>query len=150
MSRRNALSKQLADCYNLDNGKKVVYLNNLQTLGNASSMDFGTTTVTASGSAVSVALDNSVKANTEIADNYFIAALVNVTKGAVSLDTTSAKVSVGTIAPALPAGWETTDTIHAIPLVTNETSAVTSFGSFIIKVRAEQKGRKQGPNVPIS
>ncbi|MEE1139052.1 MAG: DUF6266 family protein, partial [Acutalibacteraceae bacterium] len=115
MSRRNALSKQLAEYNVMDGTEKIIDFAEIDTLGNAPTMDFGTTTVTASGSAVSVALDNSVKANTEITDNYFIAALVNVTKGAVSLDTTSAKVSVGTIAPALPAGWETTDTIHAIP-----------------------------------
>jgi hypothetical protein len=139
MSRRNALSKQLAEYNVMDGTEKIIDFAEIDTLGNAPTMDFGTTTVTASGSAVSVALDNSVKANTNIADNYFIAALVNVTKGAVSLDTTSAKVSVGTIAPALPAGWETTDTIHAIPLVLDTKSSGFGFGTIGVNTRPARK-----------
>jgi hypothetical protein len=139
MSRRNALSKQLAEYNVMDGAEKIIDFAEIDTLGNAPTMDFGTTTVTASGSAVSVSLDNSVKANTEIADNYFIAALVNVSKDAVSLDTTSAKVSVGTIAPALPAGWETTDTIHAIPLVLDTKTTGFGFGTIGVTKRPVKK-----------
>jgi hypothetical protein len=139
MSRRNALSKQLAEYNVMDGTEKIIDFAEIDTLGNAPTMDFGTTTVTASGSAVSVALDNSVKANTEIADNYFIAALVNVTKGDVSIDTTSTKVSVGTIAPALPAGWETTDTIHAIPLVLDTKTSGFDFGTIGVTRRPVKK-----------
>ena len=139
MSRRNALAKQLAEYNVMDGTEKIVDFAEIDTLGNASTMDFGTTTATAAGSAVSVTLDNAVKANTELANNYFIAALVNVTKEAISLDTTSAKVSVGTIAPALPSGWETTDTIHAIPLVLDTTTAVGGFGTLGVFKRPVKK-----------
>lgn len=139
MSRRNALAKQLALYFIYKNGEKNIDFDGIDTLGNAATMDFGTTTVTTNGNAINITLDDSVKANTEIANNLFIAAIVNTTKGAISLDTTSTKVSVGTIAPALPSNWDETDNFIAIPLVTDEKVALTSFGSFIIKVRPEKK-----------
>ena len=139
MSRRNALAKQLAEYNMMDGTEKIVDFAEIDTLGNASTMDFGTTTATAANSAVSVTLDYAVKANTELANNYFIAALVNDTKGLVSLDTTSAKVSVGTIAPALPTGWEDTDTIHAIPLVLNTTTSFVGFGTLSVMKRPVKK-----------
>lgn len=139
MSRRNALSKQLAEYNVMDGTEKIIDFAEIDTLGNAPTMDFGTTSLNVHPQSVEVALDNSVKANTEIADNYFIAALVNVTKGAVSLDSTSAKVSVGTIAPALPAGWETTDTIHAIPLVLNTKTSSFGFGTIGVTKRPVKK-----------
>lgn len=139
MSRRNALAKQLALYFVYKNGEKNIDFDGIDTLGNAATMDFGTTTVTTNGNAINITLDDSVKANTEIANNLFIAAIVNTTKGAISLDTTSTKVSVGTIAPALPSNWDETDNFIAIPLVTDEKVALTSFGSFIIKVRPEKK-----------
>jgi hypothetical protein len=139
MSRRNALSKQLAEYNTIESNEKVIDFANIDTLGNAPTMDFGTTTVTVSSSSVSVALDNSVKANTEIADNFFIAALVNVTKGAISLDAITTKVSVGTIAPALPAGWETTDTIQAIPLVLDTKTKGFGFGTIGVTKRPVKK-----------
>jgi hypothetical protein len=64
---------------------------------------------------------------------------VNGTRDEISLDNTSAKVSVGTIAPALPAGWETTDTIHAIPLVLDTKTSGFGFGTIGVNTRPARK-----------
>ena len=139
MSRRNALSKQLAEYNTMQDSEKVVDFAKIDTLGNAPIMDFGTTTATFRDSYIDIELDESVTENTEFADNQFIAAVVNETKGAILLNSSSDKVSEGSITLELPAGWESTDIIHAIPMITNETNALTGFGSFIIKVRPEKK-----------
>ena len=140
MSRRNAISKQIAQSKKDVNNQKVIDFSDIDTLGNAAVMDFGTSGCTVSNGAVNVSLDAAVQANAQYADNMFIAALVNETKGTILIPLTNAKVSVGTIAPALPSGWEASDTIHAIPFITDSIVPVTGFGSFIIKTRPEKKG----------
>lgn len=141
MSRRNALSKQLAE-YNVMNGtEKIIDFTKIDTLGNAPTMDFGEIDFEIDDNQVLITLDQSLYNNTEISDNNFIIALVNTTKGAISIDTTSAKVNGGTVARNLPAGWDINDAMNAIPLITNKTEALGDFGSFIIKTRPEKIGR---------
>lgn len=129
MSRRNACTRQLAEYWEMNQSEKVMKLADLVTIGNAKTMDFGTTTASIAGTMVNVALDAAVKANTQVKDYYFVAVLVNDTKNLVSLDATCALVSVGQVSPDLPAGWESTDTIHAIPLITDSMEAFTGFGT---------------------
>ncbi len=135
MSRRNALAKQLGASKTIDDGAKVIDYSDILTLGNASTFDFGTTTCAFSSGDIAVALDAAVVANTYYADNYFIAAVVNETKGDILLTVTSAKVSVGALTIDTPAGWETTDTIHAIPLITDSKAAVVGFGTINVNER---------------
>ena len=135
ISRRNAVFKQLAEYWEMDGSAKVMKLSDLVTIGNAKTMDMGTTTAAVAGTAVTVTLDDTVKANTFLADYFFVAVLVNDTKNLVYLDITSEKVSVGAISVSLPAGWETTDTIHAIPLITDSKTAPTSFSSLGVNER---------------
>lgn len=132
MSRRNALSKQLAEDVTTSNGQKVVDFANINTIGNAGTMDFGTTTCVNTTGTIAVTLDNAVKGNTELGDNFFITAIVNNTTGEIYLPITSAKVSVGTLSIAAPESWQTTDTIHAIPLITDAMAAPASFGTMVI------------------
>lgn len=139
MSRRNALARQLAEDRTTDDGEKVLDFANMNTLGNASTMDFGTTTCAFSGNNIAVELDASVKANTTINDNYFIAAIVNDTKGEIHMSITSGVVSTGTLSIAKPANWETTDTIHAIPLILDTKSAPVGFGTLAVTKRPEKK-----------
>lgn len=129
MSRRNACTRQLAEYWEMNQGVKVMKLADLVTIGNAKTMDFGTTGAVIAGTVVNVSLDAAVVGNTQVANNYFVAVLVNDTKNLVYLDATNAKVSTGQIVIDLPAGWESTDTVHAIPLITDSTEAFTSFGT---------------------
>lgn len=139
MSRRNALARQLAEDWTTDNGEKVLDFANINTLGNASTMDFGTTTCAFSGNNIAVELDASVKANTTLNDNYFIAAIVNDTKGEIYMSITSGVVRTGTLSIAKPANWVTTDTIHAIPLILDTKTAPVSFGTLAVTKRPEKK-----------
>jgi hypothetical protein len=139
MSRRNALSKQLSETSEILNNAKVIAYDELETIGNAPVMDLGITTCTFDGETIEVILDERVSANESLANNRFIVAIVNETKKTISLTTENGKVSQGTLTLNIPSDWANTDQIHAIPLITNETSALTSFGSFIIKVRPEKK-----------
>lgn len=143
MSRRNALSKQIGKWYQVNGTEKTIDFAEISTLGNAPGMDMGETTCEFSNGSINVVIDNSVKNNTSLADYFFLAAIVNETKGQISLTLENGEVSDGSIIMAIPTGWEDTDTIHAIPLITDQKSsaALTSFGSFIIKQRPEKVGR---------
>ena len=48
---------------------------------------------------------------------------------------TSAKVSVGALSIAKPSNWETTDTIHAIPLILDSQTAPAGFGTMGVAKR---------------
>jgi hypothetical protein len=135
MSRRNALTQQLAEYWQMNGSTKEMKLSDLVTVGNAKTMDMGTTTAAVAGTAVTVTLSDTMKANTLLGDNYFVAMLVNDTQNLIYLDITSEKVSVGAISVNLPAGWDVTDTVHAIPLVTDSKTAVTAFGTLSVNER---------------
>ena len=135
MSRRNMLTSQIAENYSVAGKTKSINFATIDTLGNAKVMDFGTTTCVYDTNKWNVTLDNSVKANTELADYYFIVALVNETQGKISLTTESALVSTGTLDLNNLSGWLSTDTVHAIPFVTNSKSAPASFGTLGVTKR---------------
>ena len=142
MSRRNALSKQIAQSYAIDGTEKTIDYADIDTLGNAPVMDFGTTTCTIDRNSVTVALDNSVKTNQSIADFDFVAAIVNETKGKISLSGDNSTVSRGTLVLTVPSGWEETDTVHAIPLITNSKDGEigrVGFGTMGVTKRPARK-----------
>lgn len=142
MSRRNALSKQIAKWNKTDGTEKTIDFAEISTLGNAPGMDMGETHCEFSSDSINVVLDKSMSGNTSLADYFFIAAIVNVTQGEISLTMENGEVSDGSIILAIPSGWKDTDSIHAIPLITDQKSsaALTGFGSFIIKTRPEKVG----------
>lgn len=144
MSRRNALTKQISESYEIDGTTKSIDFANIDTLGNAPVMDFGVTTCEVSGGAFVVTLDNSVKQNQELASNDFIVAMVNETKGEISITASCAAVSVGTLTPAIPVTWSLEDEVHAIPFITeskNGAIATMSFGTIAVVNRPARKGR---------
>ena len=144
MSRRNALTKQVAESYDIDGTDKTIDFEDIDTLGNAPVMDFGTTTCASNGTAFVVTLDNSVKQNQTYADNDFICAMVNITKGEISLTPSCAAVSVGTLTPAIPPTWSLDDDVNAIPFITeskNGAIASVGFGTMAVTKRPARKGR---------
>lgn len=142
MSRRNALSKQIGKWNQVDGTEKTIDFAEISTLGNAPGMDMGETNCESDGSAFVVTLDNSVKQNQSLGDYHFIVAMVNETQKQISLTLSSAAVSTGTLTPAIPTTWALGDTVHAIPLITDQKASVSAkgFGSFIIKTRPEKAG----------
>lgn len=142
MSRRNAVTKQIAMSYEVDGTTKSIDFADIDTLGNAPVMDFGMTTCEFSNGSINVILDNSVKANLQYAENDFIAAIINETKGQISLTTENGQVSDGTMIADIPAGWQTTDSIHAIPLITESKGgkiALVGFGTMGVVNRPARK-----------
>lgn len=140
ISRRNAFFKQLAENYQDVDGQKTMKLADLLSVGNAPTMDMGITTCSIDNGVITVELDAAVKANTEVKDFSFIAMVVNETKNLVSLPITNAKVSVGEISITAPSDWEDTDTIHAIPLITDSKDVIVGFGTLAVSTRPERKG----------
>lgn len=142
MSRRNAISKQIAQSYSIDGTEKTIDFADIDTLGNAPVMDFGITTCEVDGGAFVVSLDNSVKQNQSLADYDFIAVMVNETQGQISITPSCAAVSVGVLTPSIPTTWSLTDTVHAIPLITNSKNAAIStvgFGTLAVTKRPARK-----------
>jgi len=117
MSRRNAITKQIAAYNDVINGAKVIDFAAIDTLGNSPRMDFGTTTVTNGVSAISIALDAKVKGMTQYADNYFFAALVNEDLGEITFPESNVNVETGVLSTSYPSGWLSSHKIHAIPLI---------------------------------
>lgn len=139
MSRRNAISKQISESYAVAGGVKSIDYSDIDTLGNASVMDFGETTFDWNGGSPTVTIDNSVKQLTEYANNYFFAVLINVTKGEISMQPASAKVSTGVINAGVPTTWASTDTINAIPFITDSKIALVGFGTMSVTKRPARK-----------
>lgn len=138
ISRRNGVFKQLAEYWEMVQGEKVMKLGDMSTIGNAPTMDMGTTTAAISSGVVTVTLDNSVKTDDLVKEYYFLAVLINATKNEVYFDITNAKVETGTMTINAPATWEDTDTIHALPLITDSTVALTSFGTLSVTKRPQR------------
>lgn len=142
MSRRNALSKQIAASYAIDGNTKSIDFADITTIGNAPTMDFGTTTTNAANEDITVQLDSSVANNSELADNQFFCVLVNETKKAMVLPTDSTRVVDNDYQTGLPIGWENTDTIKAIPLISNfkgNDIVLVSFGTLAVTKRPTAK-----------
>ena len=142
MSRRNALGKQIAQSYAIDGTEKTIDYSDIDTLGNAPVMDFGITTCEVDNGAFVVTLDNSVKQNQSLGDYDFVAVMINETKGEISMTTSSAAVSVGVLTPAIPTTWSLSDTVHAIPLITNSKDgkiALVGFGTLGVTKRPARK-----------
>lgn len=137
MSRRNALTKQIAVSYEIDGTTKSIDFANIITLGNAPEMDFGTTNVSLGGGGAYIELDNSVKTNQQYAENDFIIVLINETLCEVLLTTETASVETGAFGLTTPPSWTSGDSVHAIPLITNsKEGAIKTEGFGSIKVIA--------------
>ena len=139
MSRRNALTKQLAEDVTVDGAVKSIDFANIDTLGNASTMDFGTTTCSQVGTTITVSLAASVKAMTEYADNYMLCVLVNDTLGELAFPDTNVNIESGVMSITAPSGWLATHQIHAIPMIAKEKKggkiALVGFGTMAVTKR---------------
>lgn len=142
MSRRNAISKQIAQSYEVHGTEKSIDFADIDTLGNAPVMDFGVTTCEFSQGSIIVTLDHSVSTIPSLGGYDFVVALINNTQGKISLTTENAKVTNGSLSPDTPTGWEVTDSISAIPLITNSTNgkiATVGFGTMSVAKRPARK-----------
>lgn len=139
MSRRNAITKQIAANNTMSGSDKIIDFSKIDTLGNASVMDFGTTTCAFANDEIAVELDNSITSNTNYQNSYFIVVVVNETKGEIILPLDSDTVEVGELTLAIPSNWELTDSIHAIPFITDAKTVPVGFGTMSVTKRPVHK-----------
>lgn len=142
MSRRNALSKQIAQSYKVNGTEKTIDYADIDTLGNAPVMDMGVTTCEFSKDAILVTLDSNVMSNQSLAGFDFFAAIVNETKGQIHLTSNRGSVSEGSLTQIMPTDWNTSDLIHAIPLITDSqghSGSSVSYGTMSVTKRPARK-----------
>ena len=135
MSRRNAITKQIAVCNTMSGSDKVIDYAAIDTLGNASVMDFGNTTCELNQGVWEVGLDGSVQENPNLADYYAFAALVNNTSKEIVIPAEFAKVSTGEILINNSMDWKSTDSVHAIVFITDAKAAPSGFGTMSVTKR---------------
>ena len=135
MSRRNALAKQLADYYTVNAGVKTVDYATIDTIGNASTMDMGTTTATIDNNHINVDLEGTFVTDDQYKNNFFAAVVINTTKRQLILPAVFDSVEGAGIVVPMPSDWESTDVIKAFPLITNMTTQPTSFGTMYVVKR---------------
>lgn len=139
MSRRNALSKQLAEYNTMEGTKKVVDFANIDTLGNAPTARFEINEMLLADGNYNIMWDTEEIPSEVNEDDQVIAALVNISKKEMILSNKSAEASQSALSIPNTMNWEESDTVHALLFATNMKEANQSFGSFIIKVRPEKK-----------
>ena len=139
MSRRNAITKQIAANWTMDNNDKVIDFAAIDTLGNASVLDFGTTTCENSSGTITVTLDDSIVVNPVFAENYFFVAIINDTKKEIYIPAVFTPVADEDMDCTAPTDWQTTDTIHAIPFITDAKSSPSGFGTLSVAKRPAHK-----------
>lgn len=135
MSRRNAITKQIAMSNTTSNGQKVIDYSAIDTLGNASVMDFGNTTIAWDAETIEVDLDVLVYSNPILQPFYFFAVLVNATTNEIYCPAVFGLVENENIIATLPKGWQDTDLVHAIPFITDAKTAPTGFGTMSVTKR---------------
>ena len=152
MARRNLLNKQIAAANTVVGNVKSVDFSKLNKIGNGPEIDVamyhiasvaaGTYTLSETASTLGIAADSSAN---------LIVILFNVTKGTVSLLNTSLDLEDQDF-NAVDAGCSVGDEVYFFPTVSvkGDDVSLRGFGSFIIKTRDENGGRRidLGSNQP--
>ena len=139
MSRRNALSRQLAEYYKMSGTEKVVDFAAIDTLGNAPTIDFGEVTTEITNSEIEIDITEAAAKYPQYERNFVIFAVVNVTKKQIALQTTGSTLISEIIIIPKPTDWGIDDQVHAIPLITDSIDDIEDFGNFNIMFRPMKK-----------
>ena len=139
MSRRNAITKQIAASNTMLGGEKVIDYASIDTLGNASVMDFGETNITIENNTIRVSLDDSVETNPNLRDYYFFVALVNEDTGEIFVPATFDTVTRNSYSTPLPTDWDNSMGIHPIPFITDTKTQPSGFGTMGVTKRPPHK-----------
>lgn len=139
MSRRNALSKQLAEYNVMDGTEKIIDFAEIDTLGNAPTGKIPTLSVSAFQENIYFSYDISQVGSSEYNSTYPVLVVINATKKEFKMAISEDPLDAESVGIETPSNWEQTDTLNAFLLLTNLTNDNADFGSFIIKVRPEKK-----------
>ena len=143
MSRRNAISKQIAEYWAVEGTTKYIDFADIDTLGNAPVSNLSNADLSISGNDIIIDLSGISATYPDLGDYYVVAVVIDATQKKLIFTLDTAKLSSGEITIPMPDGWTDEDEINCIPLITNSKEDVSTkgFGSFIIKVRPEKKNR---------
>ena len=142
MSRRNALSKQIAQSYAIEGSEKTIDFADIDTLGNAPVMDFGEIEIGTLGSSYTVTYNDLATNYPSLSDNDVAVVLFNVTKKTVSFSQETATVSTAEYELAIPSGWSPDDDLSVVLLVLNSKNgefATKGFGIVQVLKRPARK-----------
>ena len=142
MSRRNALSKQFAQSYLVDGTYKSVDFADIDTLGNAPTMDFGETTCVFSKGAILVTIDRNVITDVTFPDMSWTAAIVNETAKQILLVPEVQTTEIDNKIFTIPSDWKLEDSIHAIPMLVaskDKDVPLVGFGTMSVAKRPAHK-----------
>ena len=138
MTRRNALTQQLAADPIATDDAKHVDLANLNSIGNAATAELPDVTITAAGENLTISWDGATTERAENADEYPTVFVANVTKKKVYLvNSTAALGATGEVSfnVGLAAYGEAEDTFSGFMMLTGSKIALVGFGTMIVTKR---------------
>lgn len=141
MSRRNALTKQLSEYFSVSGTTKSVDYANIDTLGNAKTMDFGEISLSVVDTSFVISINPNAITDQSLYDYKICLILIEETTGKIAFVTTDNAVDDYNYGAPVPAGWDTDNEIHGFPLITDSKVQLQEFGSFHIMRRPEKVGR---------
>jgi hypothetical protein len=130
MSRRNALSKQIAQSYAIDGTEKTIDYADIDTLGNAPVMEFGATSISQEQDYITFSLEDFVALHPEYQDNLFVVVFINTTKKEIVFPSLAQQVNILDLDIPYPNGWQQTDRLLGIPFITNFKGTDNQFPGF--------------------
>ncbi len=130
MSRRNALSKQIAQSYAINGTEKTIDYADIDTLGNAPVMDFGEFGVANFQDYFTFSLETFAEHYQEYTDNVFVVLFINTTKKEILFPSSAQTVGGMDLNVPYPNGWQSNHTILGIPFLTNFKGQADQFPGF--------------------
>lgn len=148
MTRRNALSKQIAAAYTITDGVKSVDFSKLLTIGNGEKVDVNIyhTSYSEGGDIFRYEYDKLNVPNQDETNLIFV--IFNATRKQIFIINTDVTADDDVTMDSIQIPFGTTDDCYVYPTCAVSGGDVSSkgFGSFIIKTRPEKTGRNNSNN----
>lgn len=139
MSRRNALSMQLAEYNTMESSEKVIDFTKIDTIGNARTAPIAFTSVTVNVNKVDLHWDMENMLPYADGTTKIIPVIIDQSLGRIVITNQGAAIQDESMSVIAPYEGMVDNDLSAFPLITNVTNGEMQFGSFIIKVRPEKK-----------
>lgn len=130
MSRRNAISKQIAQSYSVDGTVKSINFSIINTLGNAPVMDLGKWTLEINQNYLNIDWSNEVPAGTPLANNIVVIVAINSDKKSVQIIPTESSFDDGVAGMPVPSGWDAGDEMYGFVIISNTLISDGAFPGF--------------------
>lgn len=142
MSRRNALSKQIAQSYAIDGTEKTIDFADIDTLGNAPVRNFGEVLVSPVDTHINVNFNQIVTLQPELSHNDIVIVALNNTLKQKSMVIPGETVADSESDLNYPTNWSDNDDISAVVLVANTKNGVGYSAGFSSMFAIARPARK--------